>query len=83
MKYRLTSLIIHEVLTILSNGEKNMKAIIGEVKSSYNRMRKILSRMENYGVVESRRSNRNKLYCITAQGEEVLKILDGLKGLLY
>ncbi len=83
MKYRLTSLIIHEVLTILSNGEKNMKAIIGEVKSSYNRMRKILSRMENYGVVESRRSNRNKLYCITAQGEEVLKILNGLKGLLY
>ena len=83
MKYRPTSLIIHEVLTILSNGEKNMKAIIGEVKSSYNRMRKILSRMENYGVVESRRSNRNKLYCITAQGEEVLKILNGLKGLLY
>jgi predicted transcriptional regulator len=83
MKYRPNSLIIHEVMTILSKGEKNMKAIIGEVKSSYNRMRKILNRMENYGVIESRKSGRNKLYYITAKGEEILNILDGLKGLLY
>lgn len=83
LNYRPTSLISYEALAALSSGGKNIRTIIGDVKSSYKRMSKILGRMEDYGVVESRRCGRNKIYCITERGEEVLRILDGLRGLLY
>lgn len=83
MKYHPTSLITYEALASLSDGGKNIRTIIGDVKSSYNRVRKILGRMEDYGVVESKICGRKKIYCITERGEEVLRILNGLRGLLY
>ena len=70
MKHRPTSLVTHEALTVLSDVGKNILAIIGDVKSSYKRMRRILRRMEAYGVVESRRCGRSKLYHITERGRK-------------
>jgi DNA-binding MarR family transcriptional regulator len=71
-----------KVLKAVSEGsEKTGKEVLSKVPFSQNYVSETLQRLEDEGLVESRRSSqdkRNKIYKLTEQGREFLKVVNGI-----
>jgi len=69
-----------QILQILAQGECNVSALSEEFKMSQPAVSHHLSLLRHGGLIAPRRQGKNNFYALTAAGEQLAKLVQGIIG---